>query len=386
VNNYDPPNAQVTGEPARVRTRRTLPELAADALLAARTDCGASWWASTRTGGDASPERAADRSAEDGAERGQQAPEGIVAAFASALRGARRWEDEVMRAGWGFGVLAHARRVPMHFVVEDLDLLAGMLIEVVRRRCETGRAADALRVARRLHEAASLLRLAALKGYTQAVSDDLKSRFRTLRHDLRNPLGTIKSALALMEDESVPSDTRTTARFRAMARRNASSMETLIRTTLGDSAALLPAFAHEPASLRAIACAVRRDLRAAADGRLVEIVVGDRLPTVRTDSAGFELILKSVVLAMLRDLPAPAEVVIDLAHLGEHSATVEVSAPHANGAPPLDPEELAFARELAARAGGRVIRASGRSVCVEVPISVGEQPHDVGGARERHHR
>src|SRR5829696_1073827 len=127
VNNYDPPKAQVTGEPARVRTRRTLSERAADALLAARSETGAVWWASTRTGADVTPECLADREADDGATQ-QTVPQGLVAAFAAALRGARRWEDEVMRAGWGFGVLAHSRRVPMHFVVEDLDLLAGMLI------------------------------------------------------------------------------------------------------------------------------------------------------------------------------------------------------------------------------------------------------------------
>jgi hypothetical protein len=312
--------------------------------------------------------------------------------LAAAMRGGLRWRDDVTSAGWAFGVLAHGRRVPLYFILEDIDLLASAVIDRTRTLFVAGEVADAggqdaLALARRVHDATSLLRLAAVKGYTQSVSEELRRRFRTLRHDLRNPLGTIKSALALMEDETIPAEMRENPRFRALAKKNATSMEALIRTTLGDSAALLPAFAHEPVSLRSVAAAVRRDFREEAEARQVKIVVGDRLPTARIDSAGFELTLKSVVAAAMRDLDAPADIVIDLVQIAEGMASVRISVMAQGIAPrPLTADDLTVAREIASRSGGRVTALGpGRQVCVDVPISAGEQADDVGGARERHH-
>jgi light-regulated signal transduction histidine kinase (bacteriophytochrome) len=86
------------------------------------------------------------------------------------------------------------------------------------------------------------LRLAATMGYTQAIEDELRERYRTFRHDLRNPLGMIKSAIALLTDESVPAEMRENPRVRAMVVRNASSLDQMIGEGLGDAAARLPAF------------------------------------------------------------------------------------------------------------------------------------------------
>jgi signal transduction histidine kinase len=389
VNNYDPSAAQVTGDTRRVPSSAPTASLLADVVAATRDEMAATWWRSTRTGG-----------ADGSSERGRRIPNSVVAnarslvgSLAAAKRGGLRWRDDVTSAGWTFGVLAHGRRVPLYFVLEDIDLLASTVIERTRALLVAGEMADAggesaLALARRVHDATSLLRLAAVKGYTQSVSDELRRRFRTLRHDLRNPLGTIKSALALMEDETIPAEMRANPRFRVLAKKNASSMEALIRTTLGDSAALLPAFAHEPVSLRSVAAAVRRDFREEAEARQVRIVVGDRLPTARIDSAGFELTLKSVVAAMMRDLDTPADIVIDLGQIADGMASVRVVVlTPGDDARPLSFEDLSVARDIAARSGGRVVtQGPGRQVCVDVPISAGEQANDVGGASERQHR
>lgn len=360
VNNYDPPTAQVTGAAERTEpgTVNRAAERLAEALDRGRLDVGAQWWQATRIG------------VSTGEHEGSQHGSAMLVALASALCDARRWHDEAMHAGWCFGLLAHTRRVPLDFVLEDLDLLISIVLARASEPVATAGGGDALSLARRIHDAANLLRLAAVKGYMQSVSDDLKRHYRTLRHDLRNPLGTIRSALALMEDETMPAEIRANPRFRALARKNAASMEAMIRTTLGDSASQLPAFAHEPVSLRALAAAVRRDLRPAAEARQVRIVVGDRLPTVQTDSAGFELVLRSVVLAVMRDLTS-VDIVIELAHVAERCATIQVSvAPDSADCTELDPADLAFARAIAMGSGGQV-SATGprRQVCVEVPIS-----------------
>jgi signal transduction histidine kinase len=90
--------------------------------------------------------------------------------------------------------------------------------------------------------ATSQLRLAAATGYTQAISDELRERYRMIRHDLRNPLGTIKTAVALLTDEGAPADMRESLRVRAMVVRNARSLDQVIGEALGDAAARLRVF------------------------------------------------------------------------------------------------------------------------------------------------
>ncbi|MFN2565278.1 MAG: hypothetical protein ABR499_09755 [Gemmatimonadaceae bacterium] len=158
--------------------------------------------------------------------------------------GARR-NDPVVRAGWAIGIGAHRRNTSLHQLLEALDLLAAALLRAAERAAtEHGGAMgrDGLEIARRIAGSTSLLRLAASSGYTRAVADELRERYRAIRHDLRNPLGTIKSAVALLTDESVPKEMHQSLRVRAMVTRNASSLDQMIGEALGDDAAHLPAF------------------------------------------------------------------------------------------------------------------------------------------------
>jgi hypothetical protein len=101
---------------------------------------------------------------------------------------------------------------------------------------------EGLAVARRIAGATSQLRLAATAGYTQALEDELRERYRAIRHELRNEIGTIKSAVALLTDESIPTEPRESSRVRAMVARNTNSLERLIGKALSDGAARLRAF------------------------------------------------------------------------------------------------------------------------------------------------
>ena len=162
---------------------------------------------------------------------------------AAVLDGAHR--DALVRAGCSMGAASHRRSASLHKTLKELDLLAAALLRAAERASSEQAAATAsegIAVARRIIGAMSLLRLATITGYTQAAEDELRERFRAIRHDLRNPLGTIKSAVALLTDESVPTETRHNPRVRAMVARNARSLEQLIGEVLGDDAARLHAF------------------------------------------------------------------------------------------------------------------------------------------------
>jgi signal transduction histidine kinase len=155
-------------------------------------------------------------------------------------------QNSLAEAGRAIGIEAHRRSMSLHTLLKELDLLSVLLLrgaeDVVRKEVTHGTGSDSLRVARYITQATSEFRLAAASSYTQAISDELRERYRTIRHDLRNPLGTIKTAVALLADETMPADARENGRVRAMVVRNTSSLDQMIDQVLGDTAAHLRAF------------------------------------------------------------------------------------------------------------------------------------------------
>jgi signal transduction histidine kinase len=235
-----------------------------------------------------------------------------------------------------------------------------------------------------------------------AYSEALRERFRHLRHDLRNPLGTIKSVLALMDDDSVPLEARVNPSFRAMATRNARSLEELIAARLGDVAALLPSVAGQEVSIRTVACTVRRELRAEAERRGVTISVEEEGPHGRLDASGLELLLREVLQATIQECEPGEQLHIDFDRTAAQ-ATLMIS--RESGRLPLRDDVFDRLRVLAKQIGA-VVSAGERTLVsipfrapeAEVPAELvrsvpgsagelgdGESRHDVRGAREGHH-
>ena len=311
-----------------------------------------------------------DSSAE---EDGGATPRVIVAlirSLAASLASDGATADDAVDLGLAFGVDAFEMGASLHHTLKGLDLLSAMLMYAVEQAASSGAAArssvaDGVRLCRRLQQATSLLSLAATKGYTQAVSDGLRDRFRHLRHDLRNPLGTIKSVLALMDDETVPADARSHPRFRAMAERNARSLDELIVARLSDAAAMLPAMSHQRVSLRVIACGVRRDLRAEAEARDASVLVADARTRVCVDAVSLELLLHTLLYAALQESVEGDELNIDFGvATADRASVVLTRAP--SGLPVADTTAIDRLVALAARMGAKL--TVGESVVVSVPI------------------
>ena len=349
-------------------------EQVADDLLAESSALGARWLARTRVVAPRGPGHDVYAAAAAGSPA-------IVHALACALRNAPRCQDGVLRAGWEYGAAAHAGGAALHHVVKELDLLAAMALYVAERTAERGAneagAAEGVRVGRRLHRAFATLRLAASKGYTHAAGEEMRGRYRALRHDLRNPLGTIKSAVSLMEDESLPAEIRYSPRYRAMVARNATSLDAMIGAGLSDAATELAALTSQEVSLRDVALAVRRDMRDEAEGAACVVEVSPALgppvlPPLFIDSAVFELALRSVVSVALSRARRGTAVAIGLRARRDVSVVVGVGFEGARpeGAARAAPDDaFAFAESLARRAGGRAWREGDATVLLEIPIS-----------------
>jgi signal transduction histidine kinase len=293
-------------------------------------------------------------------------------------------------------------------VIKGLDLLTAITLfameSAIERVDTTATAAEGIALSRRLQNRAALLSLAVTRGYMQAYAETLREGFRHLRHDLRNPLGTIKSVLALMDDESVPLEARVNPSFRAMATRNARMLEELIADRLSDAAALLPVVAGQEVAVRAVACAARRALRTEAERRGVQIQVEQGGTRGRLDAAGLELLLRGTLHAALQECE-PGERLHVAFDQPPGRAGVVLS--RESGRAPIG-DEAAIDRlgTLAGQIGATII-ASER-VTVSIPIrpgdngnppgererslrhesdssSDGEARHDIRGAREGHH-
>jgi signal transduction histidine kinase len=308
----------------------------------------------------------------------------LVHALGRALGSDGSTTDDGVALGLAFGVDAFEAGASLHHTLKALDLLSAMTMYAVENVVAAeadgaGSVSDGVRLCRRLQATTSLITLAATKGYTQAVSDGLRDRFRLLRHDLRNPLGTIKSVLALMDDESVPAEARAHPRFRAMAERNARSLDELIVDRLSDAAALLPALSHQRVSLRVIACSVRRDLRGEAEARDATVLVADARVRVCVDAVSLELLLHTLLLAALQEAAEGDELIIDFGEPTVDRATLLLSRAPAR-APVTDPASAERLVSLAARMGAKL--TLGEVIVVSVPIrrEAAETPAAADGA------
>jgi len=335
--------------------------------------------------------------------------DGLVNALIGDASASDGVSEDAIGHGLRFGAIAFSRGVSLHHVMKGLDLLSAMTLYAMESGMgqvdmPMATATDGIRLSRRLQRRAALLSLAATRGYMQAYAETLREGFRHLRHDLRNPLGTIKSVLALMDDESIPLEARVNPNFRAMATRNARSLEELIADRLSDAAALLPVVTSLDVSLRAIACAVRRDLRGEAERRGVNIVVDPEGAHGRLDAAGLELLLCGVLQAALQECESGEQLRIEFEQPAGRAAVVIACE---SGRSPIHDAGALDRLEALARQIGATIAAS-EHVIVSIPfrpsdnngpsverertlsresagLSDGEARHDVGGTREGHH-
>ena len=316
----------------------------------------------------------------------------IVRAVISSLTDAPSWHASIARSGWAFGAAAHRSELSLHIALRHASLLGDLLLhaaelsmaevagELAIEGVDSGAvcARAGVSVARRLHRAVGLLGAVAAQGFTHAHLGTLQERYRTIRHDLRNPLGTIRNAVGLMEDESVPLEVRVNPRYRTIIKRGVSTIETMIRQTLDDASVLATALDWHVVSLSAIASAVRREMRDEVTRAQCDIVVDEAMPVVMTDPAVFELALEGVLSALVRHARPGSTLRVTHEQSTEMSAiiVIELTPDHGPSSAILTPETCEFARSLLSDIGG--LLSIGAEVRIEMPVLARES--DAGGA------
>lgn len=333
-------------------------------------------------------------------------------ALVRALVTALAREDDargLITEGLRFGTAASAAGMSLHHTVKTVSLLTSLVLDAMdetARAPGTGvplaTASEGIQLASLVHRASALLTLTVIRGHMQSEAESLRQRFRHLRHDLRNPLGTIKSVLALMDDESVPIESRANPGFRAIASRNARLLEEMISFQLGDAALPLAFATEREISLGAVIDAARRELRPMAERRGVTIDAAPADLRVFVDVPALEVLLHAVLAAVVAESTRGERIVLELEERTTDRVSVLVRRESGPAAitDPCAAENLAA---LAQRMGGvltvgdlnielalRAERRSAQFVETERHVrpqqghgSVGSQARDdVGGARE----
>jgi signal transduction histidine kinase len=304
--------------------------------------------------------------------------ERLVRAVASALSVGTGGQQELVRVGWELGASSHGGEQSLHYLLKELNLLSAMLLYACEQMlaeegdttAQGATAAEGMAVARRVQRSVSLLTLAASKGFTHDYLAGMRDQYRALRHDLRNPLGTIRSAITLMEDEAVAPEMRNDPRFRAMVVRNASSIDRLIGGKLSDDSILGPALARQPVSLYEVAWAVRRELREEANALGCTIEVDEALPERQLDALGVELALRALVTEALHaaDRGSRVRIGFDGTSKGATCVLVTVEGPHRGE--PEHPLPVTLLGELARWSGGG--KATGTRVRAQLEFPTGD--------------
>ena len=343
--------------------------------------------------------------------RDEQVASDVVTVLLAGLAVGDEEPGASISVGLRFGAQAFEQGVSLYHTEWGVDLLAAMVMSAMETATagtvtQSGGVTDGIRLAHRLQRRVALLSRAATHGYMQAHGKALRDQFRHLRHDLRNPLGTIKSVLALMDDESVSSEARANPNFRSMAKRNARSLEEMIADRLSDDAAPLSPISERETSLYAIAHAVHETLSTEAERRGILILVNASDLRGRFDATGLELLLESTLLAALQESRMGEQLHLDFEETAGKRVALRLSC-ESGLAPIANRDTLERLTTLASQIG--VSASFSDRVQISVPIRAGipevsrtmererpvlhdagelgsgEPPHDFRSARDGDH-
>lgn len=360
-----------------MQTLETLAASVADQLEPQRTAAGA-------------PDSAADSAAAANAE-----VDGRAAAALMRWVATHGLDGSVFVAGWEIGVLGQRGTDGFGGLLDRVSAAEHAAWNAVASRRQALSAEELAALVARLRVAARMLTRSAVKGFITGRDQSHRRWLRELRHDLRNPIGAIKNAVALLEETR--DQTGTVQRLCTIAGRNASALESLVRSRAADDADPGAVDWAGRAPAVAVVERVTGELIALAPSLSSRVSVR-RAPAQPVDALALEIALH----ALLRHVVAAGQSVqlsggrSRTSHSAE-SVTLRLSA----GTTPGDvaPREgqastaaegplVTLARSALEGSGGALDAQTGDGgFALALPaLAVGEETHDLAGEGKRPNR
>jgi signal transduction histidine kinase len=214
----------------------------------------------------------------------------------------------VMDKARELGLLRHKQRASAHQLLHEYEILGeileGFLVEETERLGLQPSVAEAFAVHRRLTRAVRVLMRTTVdtfvSEYTTTIQDQnerINSFNRAASHELRSPIGTLRFAGALLDNEAVRQDPNRLAKVGATVRACAERLSWLVENLqrLAQMRDVIDVPSQQRVELTQLAEEVARQLADMAAARKVDVRVAQDLPGLVADPARLELVLLNLV-------------------------------------------------------------------------------------------
>lgn len=202
------------------------------------------------------------------------------------------------------GALRHAQGFDAYEILKEQELLGAIILsfltEVIEEVEMDSSGADLLECWRRVAYSLELIRQATTSHFLRLAGEKVREREERLRrfnrmvaHELKNRVGAIRGAAGLLPEPWVDADQR--ARFQTMITQNADGLQRVLENLEALSRIDSDSRQQRNVMLPQAVAEVLRQLREAAEGRQVEVIVAEDLPQIEVDAAAVELCMMNYI-------------------------------------------------------------------------------------------
>jgi len=243
------------------------------------------------------------------------------------------------------GLMRHQQRASVHQLLREYEILGrvieGFVTEETRRLGLSPAPEECIAVIGRLNRSMQILLQTTVDTfvaeYTATIEQQtkrLEGFNRTVGHELRNPLGTMQLALALLGKEAGSPGVVDTGRWLGVMQRNIDHMVQILRSleALTRAAGTPDTPTRQRIAVDAVAREVARQLAEMAEARGVVIEVAEGMPMLHVDAARLELVLMNLMSNAVKYAdPDKARRLVEVLHEPDPDGGVCVVAVRDNG-------------------------------------------------------
>jgi signal transduction histidine kinase len=234
----------------------------------------------------------------------------------------------VMEKARELGMLRYKQHASAHQLLHEYEILGeileAFLVEETARLAQQPSVSECFEVQRRLTGAVRVLMRTTvdtfISEYTTTIQEQnerITAFNRAASHELRSPIGTLRFASALLDNDVVRQDPRRLAKVVSTVKSSTDRLAWLVENLqrIARISDLVDVPSEQLVDLTALAEEVARQLEEMATARRVEIRIAPDLPTLVADPARLELVLLNLVANAIKySDPEKGESFVEVAH------------------------------------------------------------------------
>ena len=248
----------------------------------------------------------------------------------------------VMDKARELGLLRHKQHASAHQLLHEYEILGeileAFLVEETSRLALQPTVTECFEVQRRVTAFVRVLMRTTIdtfiSEYTTTIQEQnerIKAFNRAASHELRTPIGTLRFASALLENEIVRQDPHRMAKVASTVKSSTERLVWLVENLqrIARISDLVDVPSEQLVDLTALGEEVARQLEEMATARGVAIRIDPGLPALVADPARLELVLLNLVANAIKySDPGKPEAFVEVVHARRHGDAVIADEPH----------------------------------------------------------